>query len=58
LRVGQTDVLPVIGRFIASVLVCRIIVAYELRGMKVAVKIVEEESELGHISNSIPGGKY
>ncbi|KAE9369141.1 hypothetical protein N431DRAFT_493029 [Stipitochalara longipes BDJ] len=52
--IGQTDVLPVVGRFFASVIVCRMIVAYELRGMKVAVRIVEEEGEFGLISNSIP----
>jgi hypothetical protein len=52
--------LKVFGKFVAPVLVCRAIVAYELRGVKAVVQMVDEEGELGqslsyNISNSIPG---
>jgi hypothetical protein len=59
-RLGVTDTLTVAARYTASVLVCRMIVAYELHGMRAAVRIVEEEGELEQgltydTSKSVPG---
>ncbi len=47
LRLGNTDALPVAARFMASVLICRIVVAFELRGMRAVAQVVEEVGELG-----------
>ena len=52
--------MKVFGKFVASLLVCRTIVAYELRGVKAAVQMVDEVGELGqslsyNISNAIQG---
>jgi len=41
----STSALAVSARYLASMLICRMIVAYELRGMKAAARIVEEEGQ-------------
>ena len=45
LFVSALDALGVIGQFLGSTLVCRAILTYELRGMRLVVKPQTEEDE-------------